>query len=491
MLREGFQPDFPAPVLDEVRSLHASSALDAGIRDLRGLLWSSIDNADSRDLDQIEWAEQLPDGAIRVLIGIADVDAVANANSATDAHARANATSVYTGGPVFPMLPERLSTDLTSLEQDNDRRALIIEFVVAPDGKVVSSGASRALVRNKAQLNYDQVGKWLENPSSASTAPPLLAAQLLLQCEASRRLKALRAETGALTFGDVETVPIVVNNDVHGFAFERSNAAHDLIENFMVAGNVAMAGLLRARKTLCLRRVVRTPKRWDRIQALAAETGTTLPDSPDARALNDFLARRRQVDPDHFPELSLAVLKSLGPGEYMVEHPGAEHEGHFALAVDDYTHATAPNRRYADLTMQRLLKASLAETAAPFSEAALSDIAAHCTEREAAARHVERFMKKVAAAIMLAPRVGQVFDAIVTGVSPKGVFARLLSIPAEGRIVRGEHGLDIGDQIRIRLAAVDASKGFIDLMALPSQQLPPHQAQRPEPRKGSPPLPIR
>jgi exoribonuclease-2 len=464
MFREGFHPDFPPPVTQEVNSFHAATGLD-GVRDLRALLWSSIDNTESRDLDQIEWAESTPEGNIRVRVGVADVDAVVAANSATDAHARANATSVYSGGPVFPMLPERLSTDLTSLGQDADRRAIVMEYVVAPGGQVVGSDVYKAMVRNKAQLNYDQVGNWLQNPARASSAPfkvADLAEQLLLQREASLRLKALRKQHGALFLGREESAPIVVNNTVQGFAITRDNPARGLIESFMVAANVAMAEFLRARNCLCLRRVVRTPKRWDRIQALAAPLGFKLPDAPDSGALDVFLAHRRQSDPDHFPELALAVLKSLGPGIYEVEHPGAEHEGHFALAVDDYSHSTAPNRRYADLAMQRLLKASLSGSPAPVSESALSDLAAHCTERETAARHVERFMKKVAAAIMLAPQVGHVFDAMVTGVSPKGTFARLLTIPAEGRVMRGERGLDVGDKIRVRLTGVDAGKGFID-----------------------------
>jgi exoribonuclease-2 len=359
-----------------------------------------------------------------------------------------------------------LSTDLTSLKQGADRRAMVMEYVVGPDGQVVRSDVCRALVRNQARLNYDEVGSWLKSQTPAAAAPfkaAGLGEQLLLQYEASRRLKALRKEHGALVLGGEESAPIVVNNVVLGFAITQDDPARDLIESFMVAANVAMAEFLRARNCLCLRRIVRTPKRWDRIQALAAPLGTKLPDTPDARALSEFLAQRKQADPDHFPELSLAVLKSLGPGEYVVEHPGAEHQGHFALAVDDYSHATAPNRRYADLTMQRLLKASLAGSPAPFSENALSDLAAHCTEREAAARHVERFMKKVAAALMLAPQVGRVFDAMVTGVSPKGTFARLLTVPAEGRVMRGERGLDVGDQFRARLAGVDAGKGFIDL----------------------------
>jgi exoribonuclease-2 len=463
MIHEGFQPDFPPSVTAEVNSFHAAAVLNGAVRDLRDLLWSSIDNVESRDLDQIEWAEAVPGGNIRVRVGVADVDAVVAATSATDAHARANTTSVYSGGPVFPMLPERLSTDLTSLGQDADRRAIVIEYVVASDGRVVASDICQAMVRNKAQLNYDQVGSWLQSSSPAPFKLAGLGEQLRLQHEASRRLKALRKEHGALVLDREESAPVVVDNAVQGFAIMRDNPARDLIESFMVAANVAMAEFLRARNCLCLRRVVRTPKRWDRIQALAAQAGAKLPDAPDARALNEFLAQRRQADPDHFPELALGVLKSLGPGIYEVEHPGAEHEGHFALAVDDYSHSTAPNRRYADLAMQRLLKATLSAAPAPYSESALSDLAAHCTERESAARHVERFMKKVAAAIMLAPQAGRVFDAIVTGVSPKGTFARLLTVPAEGRVMRGERGLDIGDKVRLRLAGVDAGKGFIDL----------------------------
>jgi VacB/RNase II family 3'-5' exoribonuclease len=465
MIREGFRPDFPPQVLDEIRSFAAAPVQNDAGRDLRGLLWSSIDNTDSRDLDQVEWAERLADGKIRVLVGIADVDAVVDGHSATDAQARANATSVYTGGPVFPMLPERLSTDLTSLGPEADRRALVMEVIVGPDGAVVDGGVEMAVIRNQAKLNYDQVAGWLQ--TSAVPAPAALRVQLLLQQEASQRLKAFRKEHGALTLGDVESVPVIVNNTVQSFALIRENPARDIIESFMIAANVAMAQFLRARNSLCLRRVVRTPKRWDRIQALAAPLGAKLPDAPDPKALDEFLASRKQADPDHFPELSLAVLKALGPGEYVVEHPGAEHEGHFGLAVNDYTHSTAPNRRYADLIMQRLLKASVRQGPCPYTEAALSELAAHCTEREAAARHVERFLQKVAAALMLGPQVGRVFDALVTGVSPKGTYARLLTVPAEGRVLRGERGLDIGERIRVRLASVDAAKGFINLETAP------------------------
>jgi VacB/RNase II family 3'-5' exoribonuclease len=469
MIRQGFKPDFPAQVMAEVNAVRAAPPDANACRDLRGLLWSSIDNRDSRDLDQIEWAERMPNGNIRVLVGVADVDATVKKGSATDQHAGANATSVYTGGPVFSMLPEKLSTDLTSLGPNVDRPAIIMEFVAGQDGDVVCADVCTAVVRNQAQLNYDQAGRWLHDGSGApcdGAAPAGLDEQLRLQNEAAARLQRFRKENGALTFGGVESVPIVVNNTITGFAMLEQNPARDIIESFMVAANAAMARFLRAQNSLCMRRIVRTPKRWDRIQAIAAQLGTKLPPQPDPRALGDFLAAQKQADPDHFPELSLAVLKSMGPGEYVVEHPGEEHEGHFGLAVSDYTHSTAPNRRYADLIMQRLLKAAINRGPCPYSEAELTALAAHCTERESAAKHVERFMKKVAAALMLGPQIGKVFDAIVTGVTPQGTYARLLTAPAEGRLMRGEKGLDIGQKIHARLISVDPYKGFIDLEAL-------------------------
>ena len=464
MLREGFKPDFPAAVLAQVKALPASPPVPS-CRDLRDLLWSSIDNADSRDLDQVEWAERLPNGDIRVLVGIADVDAVVKTASPADLHARDNATSVYTGGPVFSMLPERLSTDLTSLSQDEDRAAIIMEYVLDGGGAVNCAEVCTAALRNKARLNYDQVGQWLDGHGGAPckcAAPAGLCDQLRLQQEASQRLKRFRKEHGALTLGDVESVPIVVDNQVQRFAMQQQNSARDIIESFMIAANVTMAAFLRGRHSPCLRRVVRTPKRWDRIQQIAAQLGFKLPAEPDPKALGEFLDQRRQADAIHFPELSLAVLKSLGPGVYVVERPGTEHEGHFGLALNDYTHSTAPNRRYADLVMQRLLKASISGGAVPLTEAEMSGLADHCTDREAAARKVERFMKKVAAAAMLASQIGQAFDAMVTGASEKGTYARLLGVPAEGRIIRGEGGLDVGEKIRVRLAGVNAERGFID-----------------------------
>jgi exoribonuclease-2 len=464
MLRAGFKPDFPAPVLAQVNGLPDSPPVPSRC-DLRDLLWSSIDNPDSRDLDQVEWAERLPNGDIRVLVGIADVDSLVKTGSPADLFARDNATSVYTGGPVFSMLPERLSTNLTSLVPDGDRAALIMEYVLDGDGDVHGADVRAATLRNKAKLNYDQVGRWLAGQSAAPCDGPVpagLCEQLKLQEEASRRLEHFRLEHGALTLDRVESVPIVVDDQVRQLAILQDNAARDIIESFMIAANVSMARYLRDRNSPCLRRVVRTPKRWDRIQQIAGQLGFKLPAQPDPKALGQFLEQQRVVDGLHFPELSLAVLKALGPGVYVVEQPGTEHEGHFGLALNDYSHSTAPNRRYADLAMQRLLKASLGGSPVPFSEMQLSTLADHCTDRESAARKVERFMKKVAAAAFLASQIGRMFDAIVTGAADKGTYARLLSVPAEGRIVRGEHGLDLGDRVRLRLISVNAERGFID-----------------------------
>lgn len=462
MLHDGFRPDFPPEVLAEANA--AKSATSSTCKDLRGLAWSSIDNVQSRDLDQIEWAEKQSDGSIRILVGIADVDAVVQRGTKLDAHAGFNCTSVYTGGPTYPMLPERLSTDLTSLKQDADRLAVVIEYFTCGDGDIDKVSVYSAMVHNRARLNYDEVGKWLDGKSEAPASFPVSAeilAQLRLQDEASKRMMLFRKNHGALTLGGVETVPLVVNNEVKGFQAVEENPARDIIESFMVGANVSMARHLRESHCLALRRVVRTPRRWDRIRAVAAEHGTKLPDAPDSNALSEFLAKQKQVDPERFPEISLAVLKSLGPGEYIVEKPGEEQQGHFGLAVHDYTHTTAPNRRYADLIMQRLVK-SACDNGSQTTVDELTKIAERCNDRETAANHVERFMKKVAAAMLLQKRIGERFDAIVTGASDKGTYVRLLGVPAEGRVIRGERGLDVGQKTNVRLKAVDVNNGFID-----------------------------
>jgi len=467
MVEAGFHPDFSAEVTAEVQALKngAPKGADVPARDLRSLLWSSIDNDTSRDLDQVEYVEKLPDGTIKLLVGIADVDASVPKGSAIDRRAGAESTSVYSGVTTFPMLPLELSTDMTSLLDEQDRVSVVAELCIQGNGEVVCHEAYRALIHNRSKLAYSSTGAWLEGrgpiPPAAARVPGM-EAQLRLQQETSEQLRGIRKQHGALTFESVEATPVVENGEVKDLAVARHNVAEDIIESFMVAANVAMAKFLKAKSSLSIRRVVKTPKRWDRIQAIASQFGVKLPDTPDPRALSQFLDQRQAADPAHFPDLSLSVVKLLGPGEYIVEKPGQEHEGHFGLAVQDYTHSTAPNRRYADLVTQRLLKAVAAGASGPYSEVELGQIAAHCTEREDAARKVERLMRKVVAASLLSRRVGEVFDGIITGATPKGTFVRLEKFPAEGMGIRGAQGIDVGDRVQVRLAGVDVGRGFID-----------------------------
>jgi exoribonuclease-2 len=464
MVEAGFHPDFPPEIAAEIQA-DARRAAANGSKDLRSLLWSSIDNDHSRDLDQVEYVERLPEGGYRLLVGIADVDWRVPKNSATDAHARSETTSVYTGVATFPMLPEALATNATSLLDSQDRQSIVIEMQVAASGEVNHENIYPAQIRNKAKLTYNATGAWLESRGAipqAAAAVPGAEEQLRIQAELSACLSHFRKEQGALSFGSIETTPVIEDGEIKEIRQNGHNVASDIIESFMVAANVSMARFLKSRGCLCIRRVVKTPKRWDRIQAIASQLGTRLPDAPDSRALSDFLAKRKAADPQHFPDLSLSIVKSLGPGEYIVEPPGNEHEGHFGLAVRDYTHSTAPNRRYADLVTQRLLKAALAGNGRNYTESELGEIAAHCTERENAARKVERFMRKALAACLLGSRVGQIFDGIITGAAPKGTYVRIFKLPAEGRVIRGERGLDVGDKVKVRLVSVDVPKGFID-----------------------------
>lgn len=469
MRKHGFEPEFPPAVMREMHSLDDPSEdpLPPGTRDLRALPWSSVDNRESRDLDQIEVAERLPDDSIRVRIGVADVDSLVKLGSAADAHAAANTTSVYTGVAVFPMLPERLSTDLTSLNEGEDRLAVVVQFDVGADGALGAASVYRALVHNHAKLTYEAVGRWLERRGPAPRAVaegPELRDQLQLQDEAAQRLRRARALAGALNFESTEAAPVVVGGRVVDLAVARRNRARDLIEDFMVAANRSVATFLLEHNLPSLRRVVREPKRWDRIVTLAADVGEKLPEKPDSRALSEFLERRREADPAHFADLSLSVVKLLGPGIYVLERRiGSRRDaGHFGLAVADYVHSTAPNRRFADLVTQRMLRAAESGGPPPYSDAELTEIASRCTERGEAARKVERTMRKVVGATLLAERIGESFAAIVTAASPKGIYARVLSPPVEGRVVRGGRGLDVGDTVRLKLVVADPVRGYID-----------------------------
>ncbi len=466
MIREGFEPDRTPEVNQQVAALKARPGAPGSenLRDLRSLLWSSIDNDTSRDLDQIEVAERV-DSGIRILIGIADVDLDVPVDSPIDRHAASQTTSVYTAVRTFPMLPEELSTDLTSLGENCDRPAVIVEMLVDSNGGIGSPNIYRAVVRNKAQLTYEGVGPWLEGSGAAPakvSASADLAAQLKLQDEAARALRDQRHRLGALNFDRVEAEPIFADGQVTGIQDRRKNRASDLIEDFMIAANEVMAQTLTRLGVSGIRRVVKSPERWPRLVELAGRYGTKLPPEPDSAALAAFLQQQKEKDEVHYPDLSLAVIKLMGPGEYVLSRPGDPSEGHFGLAAHDYTHSTAPNRRFADLVTQRLIKAAIVQAKTPYSDDELAGIAANCTLKEDAARKVERAMNKRVAAVAFHGRAGESFNAVVTGVTPKGVFVRVMSPPIEGRLMRGEAGVDVGDQIRVTLLSTDPQRGYID-----------------------------
>ena len=466
MIDKGLDPDFPAPVEQQLAGLDTPAQADApSVRDLRGRAWCSIDNDDSRDLDQLTVAEDLGAGRVRLLVAVADVDALVKKATPIDDHARANTTSVYTAGGIFPMLPEKLSTNLTSLNEAEDRVALVIEMTVGDNGSVEAGDVYRAHVHNKAQLTYDAVGEWLEG---GAPPPPKVARveglgeNLKLQDRTADRMRALRHENGALDLETIEARPVFVDGAIVDLRQERRNNARMLIEDCMIGANGVTARFLAGRGLPSLRRVVRSPERWDRIETIAADLGDRLPPDPDARALEAFLVRRRQADPEHFPDLSLAIVKAMGAGEYVVEAPGQPSIGHFGLAVRDYAHSTAPNRRFPDLVTHRLLKATLAGAASPYTTGELAGLARHCTEQEDAANKVERQLRKSAGACLLSSRIGEQFDAIVTGAGAKGTWVRTLRPPVEGKLVHGASGADLGDKVRVKLIGADIERGFID-----------------------------
>ena len=472
MLERGLLPDFSAEALAELSGLQAAVVPESqsaegpnGIQDMRHLLWSSIDNDDSLDLDQLTVAEVTSTNKVKIFVAIADVASSIVDGSAIDQHARNNTTSVYTAAEIFPMLPEKVSTDITSLNFTEDRLAIVVEMLVGVDGALEDSNIYRAWVRNHAKLAYNSVAAWLEkngNIPEAITAVQGLAENLQLQDQAAQRLKNLRHVHGALSLETIEARPVYDGDQIHALEIEEKNRAKEIIEDFMIAANGVTARYLSAKKFPSIRRVVRTPKRWERIVEIAADHKYNLPDLPNSKALEEFLVKQKAVDPLRFPDLSLAVIKLLGAGEYIAELPDGNVQGHFGLAVKDYGHSTAPNRRYPDLLTQRLLKAALQDQSAPYSIEELNDLAAHCTEAEDAANKVERQVEKSAAALLLESRIGQKFDSIVTGASEKGTWVRLLTVPVEGKLVHGFEGLDVGDRVRVQLSSVDIEKGFID-----------------------------
>ena len=466
MIDRGLRPEFDAAVRRQLDEIHAPARDEGGdTRDLRDLPWSSIDNDDSRDLDQLTWAEDRGDGDTRILIAVADVDALVRKDTPIDRHARHNTTSVYTAAHVFPMLPEKLSTDLTSLNEGEDRMAVVMDITVNADGHIVQEDVYRALVHNHAKLAYDRVAAWLDGEDDEPekvTAVRGLAENIRLQDSAADRMRDLRHENGALDLETIEARPVIRDGRVVDLRQAKRNNARLLIEDFMIAANGTTARFLARHKLPSIRRVVRSPERWDRIERIAEDLGDRLPPEPDARALEEFLKRRKKADPMRFPDLSLSIVKAMGAGEYVVEEPGDTPMGHFGLAVKDYTHSTAPNRRYPDLITHRLVKAALAERSAPYTIDELAELAQHCTDQEDAANKVERTVRKAAAACMLSGREGEHFDGVVTGASQKGTWVRIFRPPIEGKLVRGWDGLDIGDRVRVRLIGTDPERGFID-----------------------------
>jgi exoribonuclease-2 len=472
MLERGLLPDFSAEALAELERLQPASVggngqtqAAHGVRDLRDLLWCSIDNDDSRDLDQLTVAEALPPDKVRILVAIADVDSSIADGSAIDRHARTNTTSVYTAAEIFPMLPDRVSTGITSLNLGEVRLSLVVEMLVGAGGLLEESKIYRAWVRNCAKLAYNSVAAWLDQKGDIPEAIKAihgLAENLQLQDRAAQSMKNNRHLHGALSLETIEAKPVFDGDQIQTLELEETNRAKALIEDFMIAANGVTARYLSSVKFPSIRRVVRKPKRWERIVGIAASRNMTLPKLPDSKALEEFLVAQKAADPVRFPDLSLAVVKLLGSGEYVAETPGGVVPGHFGLAVKDYAHSTAPNRRYPDLLTQRLLKAALDGKPVPYAKEELDTLAAHCTEAEDAANKVERQVAKSAAALLLESRIGEEFDSIVTGASEKGTWVRLLSLPVEGKLVYGFNGVDVGDRIHVRLASVDVQRGFID-----------------------------
>lgn len=467
MERYNFVPRFPGEVIHEINKITPEYHITPkkGIKDLRGLLWSSIDNFDSEDLDQIEFAEKGLNGEIHIKIAISDVDRYVPKNSFVDKHAAFNGTSVYPGIITFHMLPDRLCKGITSLLPGQDCYAIIIEYTVLPDGSVRPGDLYQGIVRNKAKLVYEEIGDWLlgKTPLPVSIKENVdLQEQILLQHEAATRLRTFRRKKGALDLETLEATVITNGETVVDLVIQEQNFARCLIEEFMVGANGTMVIFLEKAARPMIQRVVRIPKYWEEIRLVAAKLGVTLSSKPDAKSLSSFLTKQREADPERFPDLSLTIVKLMGSGEYVPYIPGKVPIGHFALAVTDYTHGTAPNRRYVDLIIQRIIKSVLLGSKSPYSIRELDEKAEWLSGREKAANKVERFMRKSAAAVLLKPRIGETFPGIVTGASEKGSYVRLLKPPAEGRIMKGDSGLKVGQKIQVKLLKTDPINGHID-----------------------------
>jgi exoribonuclease II len=512
MHEAGFKPEFGPGVaeqVDEIRTSLRKEFVQAepgfGVPDLRNLVWSSIDNDTSRDLDQIEVAERIADG-IRVHVAIADVARAVEQDSPIDKHAQAQTQTIYTAVKNFPMLPLELSTGMTSLNENGDRMAVMMSFTVGSNGEMSDEQISRAWVRNRAQLAYSRVGPWIDAHAGAASGVGVslqeveqlrsdsarqgedlngpafvddangrelaesLGDQLVLQARATQLLHRARIQNGALEFHRGEAEPVIADGRVVSVQDVIQNQAMYLIEDLMVAANGVMARALRKGGRSGLQRVVKVPQRWDRIVSLAAEHKWDLPVNPDSVALNNFLAHMRDTDTDHYPDLAVAVIKLMGPGEYMLMTADDDPTGHFGLAVRDYTHSTAPNRRFPDIVTQRVLHAMMEGAPAPYSDAELAAIATHCNEADTALRKIERAMQKRVAAVAMAHRIGEVFRGVVTGASEKGVYVRVIDPPFEGRIIQNAEGLDVGDRVSVKLLHTDPARAFIDFARISNGQ---------------------
>ncbi len=469
MRERGLEPEFSAAVKRQLGDIDGPSEEDGvDIHDLTGLLWCSIDNDDSRDLDQLTASEVLDDGSVRILVAIADVDTLVEKDTPIDRHAQINTTSVYTSARIFPMLPEKLSTDLTSLNPNQDRVATVTEMVFQPDGTLARSHIRRARVRNKAQLAYDAVSAWIEGQGPLPEAADRVDGmddQLRTQDSVAQQLRANRREQGALDFQTFQPRAEFEGDKVVAIRQQEQNRARQLIEEFMVATNGVTARFLAGKRRPSIRRVVKSPERWARIAEVAAERGWQLPPDPDSQALEQFLAAERRRDPLRFPDLSLIIVKLMGRGEYVVERPGGPKIGHFGLAVRDYSHSTAPNRRYPDLITGRLIKAALADVKSPYSHTELEFLANRCTQQEDAANKVERQMRKSEAAMLLEDRIGDEFDGVITGGSRGNVWVRIFDPPAEGKLLPSRE-VKVGDKVRARLLSTNVERGFIDFEML-------------------------
>ena len=468
MSARGLEPAFPAAVEQQLSSITGPGRdADSRIRALTALPWCSIDNDDSLDLDQLTACEMLGGGAVKIFVAVADVDALVKKGSAIDEHARINSTSVYTSAKVFPMLPERLSTDLTSLNPDQNRLALVTEMIVAADASIEKATVYRATVRNKAKLAYDAVAAWIDGEGAlpeAARAVPGMDLQLRTQDEVAQRLRARRHAEGSLELETFQPRAVFEGERVVDIRQQVQNRARQLIEELMIATNEHAARFLASGGGASLRRVVRSPERWLRIAEVARKFGESLPKEPDSRALAAFLTRRHKADAVRFPDLSLVIVKLMGSGEYVVEHPGGAPIGHFGLAMRDYTHSTAPNRRFPDLITSRMLKGLLAGDPPPYNPAELEALAQHCTQQEDAAQKVERRVRKSEAALLLESHVGQQFDALVTGRSVSDTWVRIFTPPVEGKLVARVPELEVGQRIRVKLAATNVERGFIDFV---------------------------